>query len=154
MPGVGSVTDTSVHHRKGIMIIRDPLNRMWAQALEMLDQADRLQRHFFAPGQQARSGVPSWEPPVDIIETEREYWIVVALPGVAPQRVQARIENGALLVEGERSMPAKAFAGAIRRLEIPYGRFERRIAIAPGRYEVREQVFDNGCLVIGLRRLP
>jgi HSP20 family molecular chaperone IbpA len=67
--------------------------------------------------------------------------------------VHTRIEGGALVVEGERPMPAKAFPGAIRRLEIPYGRFERRIAIAPGRFEVREQTFDNGCLVIGLCRL-
>jgi len=134
------------------MRIRDPGNWMFTQALEMLDQADRLQRQFFAPGP-AGSGVPTWQPPVDIIETDHEYWILVALPGVVPQRVQARIEGGALVVEGERPMPAKAFPGAIRRLEIPYGRFERRIAIAPGRFEVREQTFDNGCLVIGLRRL-
>jgi HSP20 family molecular chaperone IbpA len=134
------------------MRIRDPRNWMFTQALEMLDQADRLQRQFFAPGP-AGSGTPSWQPPVDIIETDREYWILVALPGVAPQHVHTRIEGGALVVEGERPMPAKAFPGAIRRLEIPYGRFERRIAIAPGRFEVREQTFDNGCLVIGLCRL-
>jgi len=134
------------------MRIRDPRNWMWAQALDMLDQADRLQRHFFAPGP-AGADALSWQPPVDIIETDMEYWILVALPGVVPQGVKARIEGGALVVQGERPMPARAFPGAIRRLEIPYGRFERRIAIAPGRFEVREQSFDNGCLVIGLRRL-
>ena len=134
------------------MRIRYPRNWMWAQALDMLDQADRLQRHFFAPGP-AGNGGPSWQPPVDIIETDLEYWILIALPGVAPERVSARVEGAALVVEGERPMPAKAFPGAIRRLEIPYGRFERSIAIAPGRFELREQTFDNGCLVIGLRRL-
>jgi HSP20 family molecular chaperone IbpA len=134
--------------------IQDPRNWMWAQALEMLDQAERLQRHFFAPGQTGTgTGVPSWQPPVDIIETDREYWILVALPGVSPRDMHVSIDGGALVVQGERSMPAKAFAGAIRRLEIPYGRFERRIAIAAGRFELREQTFDNGCLVIGLRRL-
>ena len=134
------------------MRVRDPRDWMWAQALEMLDQAERLQRQFFAPGA-GGPGAPSWQPPVDIIETDLDYWILVALPGVAPQRVQTRIEGGALVVEGERPMPAKAIPGAIRRLEIPYGRFERRVAIAPGRFEVHEQTFDNGCLVIGLRRL-
>src|SRR3954451_5242068 len=138
--------------RKETMRIRDPRNWMWAQALEMLDQADRLQRHFFDPGP-SDNGVPSWEPPVDIIETDLEYWILIALPGVAPQRVTAHVEDTALMVEGERPMPAKAFPGAIRRLEIPYGRFARRIPLAPGRFELREQSFDNGCLVIGLRRL-
>jgi HSP20 family protein len=134
------------------MRIRDPRNWMWAQALEVLDQADRLQRHFFAPGP-SDNGVPSWQPPVDIIETDLEYWILIALPGVPPQRVTAHIEGTALVVEGERPMPAKAIPGAIRRLEIPYGRFTRHIALTPGRFELREQTFDNGCLVIGLRRL-
>src|SRR5690349_23628514 len=134
------------------MRIRYPRNWMWAQALDMLEEADRLQRSFFAPSQTGK-GTPSWQPPVDIIETEQEYWILIALPGVAPERVTARIDGTYLVVEGERAMPAKAFPGAIRRLEIPYGRFERTIAMAPGRFELREQKFDNGCLIIGLRRL-
>lgn len=125
---------------------------MWSRALELIDEVDRLHRQFFEPGP-AIGGAPSWEPPVDVIETETEHWILVALPGVTPQRVRVSIEGPALVVEGERAMPAKAFPGAIRRLEIPYGRFERRIRIPSGRFELREQSFDNGCLVIGLRRI-
>lgn len=131
---------------------RDSIGWMWAQALELLDQAERLQRHFFEPGAPQLS-VPCWEPPVDAIETDGDYWILVALPGVSPQRVRAAVEGASLVVQGERPIPAKLFPGAIRRLEIPYGRFERRIGIPSGRFEVREQRFENGCLVIGLRRV-
>ena len=134
------------------MRVRDPRNWMWAEAVEMLEQANRLQRQFFEP-RAAVAGMPCWQPPVDIIETDDQFWILVALPGVPPQRVQAAVEGAVLVVSGERPMPAKSFAGAIRTLEIPYGRFERRVAIPPGRFEVREQRFDNGCLVIGLNRL-
>jgi HSP20 family protein len=125
---------------------------MWMQALELLEEAERLRGQFFEPAR-AVSDCPRWHPPVDVIETEDDYWILIALPGVAPQRVLAQMEDGMLVVQGDRAMPAKHFPGAIRRLEIPYGRFERRIPIPPGRFEVREQRFDNGCLVIGLRRL-
>lgn len=134
------------------MRARDTRNWMWAQALDLLDQADRLNRHFFEPGP-ARTGATCWQPPVDVIETDGDYWILVALPGVPPQRVHAVIESGTLIVQGERQMPAKAYPGAIRRLEIPYGRFERRISIPSGHFELREQRFENGCLVVGLRRL-
>lgn len=130
---------------------RDWRNVMWAQALEMLDEADRLHRHFFQPG--APRGVPSWEPPVDVIEAGNEYWIAVALPGVEPGRVQVRFDGAALVVAGERPLPARCHAGAIRRLEIPYGQFERRIPIPSGRFELQEQRIENGCLVIGLRRV-
>ena len=131
---------------------RDSFGWMWAQALEVLEQAERLHRQFFEPSP-PNSSVPSWEPPVDAIETDRDYWILVALPGVPPQRVRAMIEGAALVVQGERPMPAKFFPGAIRRLEIPYGRFERRIPIPAGRFELREQRFENGCLVVGLHRV-
>ncbi|HTS55251.1 MAG TPA: Hsp20/alpha crystallin family protein [Burkholderiales bacterium] len=131
---------------------RDSFGWMWARALELLEQTERLQRHFFEPGL-PQASVPCWEPPVDAIETDGDYWILVALPGVSPQRVRAAIEGDKLVVQGERPMPAKSYPGAIRRLEIPYGRFERRITIPSGHFELREQRFENGCLVIGLRRV-
>jgi HSP20 family molecular chaperone IbpA len=124
---------------------------MWAQALEMIDQADRLHRQFFQPAM--RAGVPAWEPPVDIVEAGDEYWLAVALPGVQPDRVKVHFDGAALVVTGERPLPARCHAGAIRRLEIPYGRFERRIPIPSGRYLLNEQRLENGCLVIGLRQL-
>ena len=134
------------------MQTRDPRTWMWAQALEMLEQADRLHRQFFEPGP-ARVNGPSWQPPVDVIETVRETWILVALPGVPPGRVQVALEGGALAVRGERMLADEYHEGTIRRLELPYGHFERRISIASGPYELTEQRFENGCLILRLRRI-
>ncbi len=130
---------------------RDPRTWMWAQALEMLEQADRLHRQFFEPGP-ARVAGPSWQPPIDVVDSGGEVWIVVALPGVPPGRAQAAFEGGMLAVRGERILPAEYHHGTIRRLELPYGRFERRIAVPSGQFELAEQRFENGCLVLHLRR--
>jgi HSP20 family molecular chaperone IbpA len=130
---------------------RDPRTWMWAQALEMLEQADRLHRQFFEPGPTRAAG-PCWQPPIDIVESGGATWILVALPGVASGRVQVSFEGGVLVVRGERPLPAEYHEGVIRRLELPYGRFERRIAIPSGHFELHEQRFENGCLVLGLRR--
>jgi HSP20 family molecular chaperone IbpA len=132
------------------MNARDPRNWMWAQALEMLDEADRLHRQFFQPGTPASL---AWQPPVDVVETGNEYWILVALPGVSPARTRVVFDGAALVVSGERPLPAECHAGAIRRLEIPYGHFERQIPLPSGRHEITAQRFEHGCLVIGLRRL-
>ena len=128
---------------------------MWAQALDLLDRADRLHRHFFHPGARADAtqGAPSWEPPIDVLEAGRDLWILVALPGVEPSRVRVRFDGTTLVVAGERSLPERCRAGTIRRLEIPYGRFERRIAIPWSNFELREERIEHGCLLIGLRRL-
>jgi HSP20 family protein len=130
---------------------RDPRTWMWAQALEMLEQADRLQRHFFEPGPAQVAG-PCWQPPIDVVESGGEAWIVVALPGVPPGRVEVTFDGGSLAVRGERMLPAQYHEGTIRRLELPYGRFERRIAVSSGQFELAEQRFENGCLVLRLRR--
>ena len=131
---------------------RNPHVWMWAEACEMLDRADRLHRQFFHVGASQQKG-PSWEPPVDLFETPEEIGILVALPGVEPANVQVVIEDGMLIVTGVRTMPAADRASVIRRLEIPHGRFERRIELATGRYELRRRDVVNGCLLLTLRKL-
>jgi HSP20 family protein len=128
----------------------DPRAAMWAEACEMLEQVDRLQRQFFRPSGAALR--PAWEPPVDVFETEDLLRIVVALPGVAVEDVRIVAENGTLTVIGARRLPAES-AGAIHRLEIPHGRFERRLALPRGRYELLDHHLHDGCLTLQLRKL-
>ena len=49
----------------------DPGDWMWAQACDVLDEAERMHRRFFrlAPSTAAQA---AWEPPVDMFEGERE----------------------------------------------------------------------------------
>ena len=123
---------------------------MWADACRRLDHADRLSRRFFEPNATKRQ--PSWEPPVDMLESGAELVIEVALPGVDPAAVEVSIAPGALLVAAERPFPTTAQYAVIRRLELPYGRFERRIDLPSGRYELASSTIQNGCLRIVLRR--
>lgn len=133
------------------MTFRKPANSIWVDALGMLDQAERLHQQFFRLSQSRASG-PTWEPPADVFETEHQLSVLVALPGVAPERLKVVIDDGTLIVVGERPMPAPA-AAHIRRIEIPYGRFERRIDLPAGRFEIRESTIKNGCLVLSLLKL-
>lgn len=117
----------------------------------MLERAQRLQRQFFRFGH-AVEAQARWEPPVDIVAYEPDVLVTIALPGVAPERVQVRIANGALAISAARIPPLDAKTTAVHRLEIPYGRFERHIALPPGRYELLEQAFQHGCLVLRLTK--
>ena len=115
----------------------------------MLVQAERLHRRLFRPAPSVVSG-PSWEPPIDVLETEFEVLVLVAVPGVNPNEVEATIDESDLLVAGTRILPAALRTAVIHRLELPQGRFERRIRLPVGRYQrVRRSVVD-GCLLIAL----
>lgn len=130
---------------------RDLETWMWAEACEALARAERLQRQFFRLGEP--SARPVWEPPVDIFDIDGTLWIVAALPGVDPARVEVAVENGILIIAGDRPAPAPQRAAAIHRLEIPQGRFERRIELPTGRFELARHDVADGCLTLVLRRL-
>ena len=131
----------------------DPNDRrawMFADAVDMLMRAERLHRQMFEP-QRSSGPAPSWEPPVDVIEAEHEVLILAALPGVEPDQIHATVENGVLVIAGHRKLPAEFQTAVIHRLELPQGRFERRVPLPNARYtgHVRQGML-NGCLVIGL----
>ncbi len=123
---------------------------MWADACKILDRADRLHRQFFRPTV-INARRPTWEPPVDIYETQYDFKIMIALPGVFPEQLTVALEGDHLIIEGQRHLPVNA-ESQIRRLEIPYGRFERCIDLPAGHFEVGTREFINGCLLISLRK--
>lgn len=122
---------------------------MWAQACEAVERAGRLHRQFFH-----RAPVPpSWEAPVDIFETDEVLTIVIALPGVDPDRVQVTLSAGVLIVSGERPLPDELRDARIHRLEIPHGQFQRRIELPPARLELSGRHLANGCLMLQLHKV-
>ena len=130
----------------------DPESRMWAEACELIAEAERMHRQFFRLA--AVQNTPSWEPPIDVFEDEREVAVIVAMPGVAAERVQVVHEAGTLVVRGTRPLPFEGARLRLRQLEIPYGAFERRVALPPGNFEVGRPELSLGCLVLRLRKLP
>jgi HSP20 family protein len=130
------------------MAIRNPPAWMWAEACEMLEQAQRLQRQFFRFGR-AVEAQPRWEPPVDIVAYGDEVQVTVALPGVAQEHVDVHAEGALVVVTAARALPVQRHTTALHRLEIPTGRFERRFALPAGHYyELTERSYTNGCLVL------
>jgi HSP20 family molecular chaperone IbpA len=129
----------------------DPTALMWAQACEILAQADRMHQQFFRLTSQARTQA-TWQPPADVFETENEILVVVALPGVDPGRVEVSSEGSTLVVRAERPHPFRGSGASIRQVEIPYGYFERHIALPSVPLELASHELNNGCLMLRLRK--
>jgi HSP20 family protein len=131
---------------------RDYLDSMWSDACAMLLRAERLHRQVFRPTKSAELG-PAWEPPVDIFETDQEVLVFVGLLGVHADQLETIIDDGDLVVAGTRQLPSVLRTAAIHRLELPQGRFERRIRLPAGRYRGVRRAMVDGCVLITLEKM-
>ena len=61
---------------------RRPASWMLSVALALLARAEVMHRQFL--GVAGGEDVPCWEPPLHLVETEREIVAFVALPGIEP----------------------------------------------------------------------
>ena len=120
---------------------------MWSAALAVLARGERLHPELSWPTQ---SG---WEPATDIFETEAGLLVIVALPGVKPAEVETIVSPGELLVRGTRRWPALQRSARVHRIELPHGRFERRLPLPEGTFQLLGQDHVDGCLLLTLRRL-
>ncbi len=131
------------------MTSRDLSRLMWSEALSLLEQADRLHRQFIRP---AAVEATSWEPPVDVVETDDAVRVHVALPGATADSVVVKLEPGAITISAHRPFPLGSSesecAARIHALEIPYGRFERRIGLPTRALALAGRKLQDGCLTL------
>ena len=104
----------------------------WDPLRELEEMSDRLNRVISRPGAGTPNGngkevmtVADWVPAVDISETESEYAIQTELPGVKKQDVKVTVENGVLMIQGDRRHEPGEGVKKYHRVERAYGRFVR-----------------------------
>jgi HSP20 family protein len=73
--------------------------------------------------------VAEWAPVVDIIEDETEYLIKVDLPEIKKEEVKVTVENGVLVLSGERKLEKEEKGRKYHRIERAYGSFGRSFSL-------------------------
>jgi len=68
-----------------------------------------------------------WVPAADVYEDEREYTVVLDLPGIRREALDVSLDEGRLTIRGERAGVAEDVN--IRRNERPAGRFVRSFSL-------------------------
>jgi len=130
---------------------------MWRQASDLLEHAERIQRCFLQAAlvglQAPLSERARWSPTVNVVETAEDIWAIFSVAGVAAEQMEVLLEDGTLIVSGHRPVPECFDDAELKIVEIPCGRFERRLqlpqdlSLALGK--VRHQ---DGLLFIQLRK--
>lgn len=86
---------------------------------------------------------------VDVAEAEKNYIITAELPGVEEKNVDVSVDNGTLVIKGEKHQEKEEKAKNHFLSERSYGVFQRVFGLPPGTDESKiEAQFHNGVLTI------
>jgi HSP20 family protein len=128
----------------------------WDPLRELDEFSNRLST-FFGPGLVQKRDEDSWftkaqwAPLVDISEDDHEYLIRAELPGVEKDQFKVTVEDGNLLIAGQRESEKEEKNRKYHRIERSYGSFLRSFSMpddADGAHIKAE--FKNGVLNVHL----
>jgi HSP20 family protein len=71
----------------------------------------------------------SWNPSVDIFETDNDVVVKAELPGMDPKSIEVRLENNVLTLKGERHFDKETKEENYHRVEREYGTFSRSFSL-------------------------
>jgi HSP20 family protein len=96
-----------------------------------------------------------WIPQVDIKEEAHRFILYVDAPGVAPDAVDVRMEQGMLIIKGARKTESQEGRESFLRVEREYGAFHRCFAL-PDSADPRNIIVTarDGILYIVVRKRP
>ena len=129
----------------------------WNPFRELDELTDRFSRLFGkgspSQGKSDLLSTSDWVPPVDIVESDKEYLVKVELPEVPREDVKVQVEDGMLRIEGERKQESEEKDGKrFHRIERTYGSFVRAFTIPDNIQEAGIHAeFKDGILNV---RLP
>ena len=94
----------------------------------------------------------SWTPAVDIFETEHHDLVLkVELPGMTREDIEVSVENGTLMLKGQKKFDDTVKEENYRRVERSYGQFHRSFTL-PNTVDTSKVAADykNGILTVKL----
>lgn len=113
---------------------------------------DRIDRIFDDPFFRIFEDWPTrtreWVPPVEVVETDKEYRFLVEVPGMEEKDLTIQVDNGVLTFSGEKRAPEYETADTVRS-ERWYGKFTRSFSLPESADPERiEAHLKNGILTI------
>jgi HSP20 family protein len=101
----------------------------WDPVRDLMKISDRLNRLATRPGWEVELTAGAWAPPVDVFERNDNLVLRVELPGVQKDDIEIHVENGVLVLRGERKRDPDLDEENAYRLERTYGAFSRSFTL-------------------------
>lgn len=107
-------------------------------SVHVKEQMERLLAALSEPVSQAAVHASRpWVPPISLFETSSELLVCVDLPGVSRERIDVTVNQGLLVIGGERTLQGRNVEGSRIVAEQAFGPF-RRAVLLPGGLKTSE----------------
>jgi HSP20 family protein len=94
-------------------------------------------------------------PPVDVVEDHDGYRFSVDLPGLKSNSLEVKVEDGTLVINAERNVPASADGTRVHRAERHYGRIRRAFRLPDDvSHGTVKAAYKDGVLEVTIGKLP
>ena len=116
----------------------------WPTLGRLAGLQDELDRLFESP-------MTGWAPALDVQEDKDKFTIRVELPGLKRENIEVSLQDGALVVSGERRAEKIEEGVEIHRQERFYGKFQRALTLpAPVAADKVKAAYKDGVLTVTL----
>jgi len=96
--------------------------------MSLQSSLSRILNDAFTP-HSAAEAVGAWLPPVDIVEETDRLVLRAELPGLRAEDIDIKVENGTLILRGEKKQEKEVNTESAHRLERYYGTFARSFVL-------------------------
>ena len=94
----------------------------WPTFGRLTSLQDELNRLFESP-------MTGWAPPLDVHEDKEKFSVRVELPGMKREDIEVTLQDGALVISGERTEETVQEGTEVHRQERSYGKFTRALTL-------------------------
>ena len=118
-------------------------DRFWRDPFALLGEMDRFFGDF---------SPRSFQPSIDVIDEGKHVRVTAELPGLGKDDVEVTVQDGVLMLRGEKKSESETDEDGCYRLERFFGNFQRVLPLPPDvDADHAEAKFDKGLLTV---RLP
>jgi len=115
---------------------------IWPGLGRLSSLQDELERFFESP-------LTNWAPALDVYEDKDNFVVHTELPGLKREDIDVSLQDGVLVISGERKTEEKRSEGEIRRQERFYGKFQRTLTLpAPVAANKVKAQYKDGVLTV------
>jgi len=127
----------------------DPVRELRTMRRTLERMMDELMGAGEAEVPEVRGEVGTWQPAVEMYETDTEYVVRAALPGVDPKSIDVEVADDGLTLRAERREEKEERGRNYLRRELRYGLFQRTLPLPGGvKADQAKATYKDGVLEV------